>query len=98
MDLHVESACALRDRAADAPHAVDPQTFSAEMGADQHGRIPAFPLTATHQTISFGTTACGCKQAQHGDVGGGVSEHVRSIAYGDAARFGGVDVNVFITH
>ena len=60
------------------------------------GRLPGQPVAGADRGDRLGQLARRGEQQREGEVGGGVGEHVRRVADRDAARRGGVEVDVVV--
>ena len=98
MDLHAEGAGPVGHRLADAAHAQDTESLAGDMHARELVGVPADPVVgAQHGRALVGATG-GPQQAEQGDVGGGVGQHVGRVADGDVALGGGRDVDMLVAH
>ena len=85
MDIHVEGPRPLGHRLADPAHADDAQPFSAELGAEHLGRVPAGPGVVADHPFAFARPPGGAEQQEQGDVRGRIGQHVGSIGDDQAA-------------
>jgi hypothetical protein len=97
MDLHVETARPLGDCLADAAHAEYAEPFAGEVRAQHPGRRPTRPCPFAHHALAFVGAAGSAQQKQHGDVGGGVSQHIGRVGDDNAAGLGGCGVDMLVT-
>ena len=98
VDLHAEGARALGHRLADAAHAQDTESLAGNVHAHELGRRPAHPVVGAEHVHALVGAAGGTQQAEHGDVGGGVGQHVGRVADDDAALGRRRHVDMFVAH
>ena len=95
--LHPEAGGAPGDRLADPPEADDPERRAVDVGAEDSwpgSHVCQSPLRANGDRL--GEPARRRHQQREGEVGGGVGQRVGRVADRDAARGGGVDVDVVV--
>src|SRR4029079_12507628 len=81
-----------------AAHAQDAEPLAGDVHAHQLGWRPTDPAVGAQHGRAVVCPPGGAQHAQHGDVGGGVGQHVGRVADQDVALGGGRDVNVLVAH
>ena len=96
VDLHAEGPGPVGHGLADAAHAEDAQPLAGDVHAHELGRRPAHPVVGPQHGRALVGAPRGAQQAEHGDVGGGVGQHVGRVADRDAALGGRGDVDMLV--
>ena len=98
MNLHLEAARARRDHLPDTPHAENAETLAGDLPSNHERRAPVLPRLAAHQAFAFAGAARGAEHQQHGDFGGRIGQHVRSIGDDDAPALRRLQIDMIDAH
>jgi len=94
VDREAEAARAPRHRRADPAHAENAQALAGDAVAEHPGRAPAQPLARVGDALALDQPPRHREDQRHGHVGGILGQHARRVRHGDAARIGGLDIDM----
>src|SRR5579883_2860578 len=98
MNLHVESAGALRQRLTDLSHSIDAEPLAVEATPDELHRLPAAPLFLLEKPFALGGSPRAAQDQQHGYLSRRNGDCVRGIGNPYAARLRRFKVDMLMAY
>ena len=96
VDLHVEPAGPPGDDPPDASEPDDAEPLPRDLRAHHESGAPVLPFAGADQPLALAGPPRGAQHQHHGQLGGGVGQHLGRVRDDDPLRLGGDDVHVVV--